>query len=305
MSDSVAPVLIIGPPRSGSTLLATMLNAHPRLFIANEAKVFVQWLPGALDQPVGEPLADKLIADLESNELEGLAPLPGGREVLNRAADKTMPGFLRALFEMLADREGKARWGEKTAVAYRALAEIRSAFPDAQLLALDRDPQQIAASFDKMIPKWGGLGGLLEWIDFRRAVTESAAPIHMVSYQGLIRDPEGTLRQVCAFLGEEFDPAMLEYFKTPRAKALEASPVFAGASRPIDPEKQQAAPVLQGIRGRLAQWLLEVGNRSGDGLMRPSWGERILRAMLFVKATAWELGQPDFTHRVFRRLRRG
>ena len=151
------------------------------------------------------------------------------------------------MFELLAQHEGKARWGEKTAVAYRQLNAIRRAFPDAKLIALDRDPLQIAASYDKMIPKWGALGGLMDWIEFRRAITGGG--IHMVPYEGLIGDPAGTLRQVCEFLEEEFSASMLEYFKTQRAKMLEASPVFAGAARPINREKLPEAPAISGFRG--------------------------------------------------------
>ena len=36
------PLFLIGSPRSGTTLLAKILNSHPRVLITNETAVFLQ-----------------------------------------------------------------------------------------------------------------------------------------------------------------------------------------------------------------------------------------------------------------------
>jgi hypothetical protein len=301
---NTAPILIIGPPRSGSTLLATMLNAHPRLFIANEAKVLVTLLPRA--STYGTSLSKEVVAeilrDLEQNELAHHAPLPRAEELLPAMGPPTVSALIRRLFQLLAHREGKARWGEKTAVAYRRLDEIRRSFPEACLIALDRDPWQIASSYDKRIPKWGALGGLMDWIDYRRALARqgSSFQIHIVSYEKLVTKPEDTLREVCAYLGEDFCPTMLEFHRTERAAKLKTSPEFAGASRPLFAPPKPSAHLRQGIRSRLIQTLIDTGHRTNSRALRPGLWELLLRAGLFARASLWELRQPDFRYRLFR-----
>ena len=37
----------------------------------------------------------------------------------------------------------------------------------------------------------------------------------MVQYEDLVTHPEETLKSVCAFLGEDFEPRMLKYYERP------------------------------------------------------------------------------------------
>jgi hypothetical protein len=299
------PILIIGPPRSGTTLLATMINAHPRIFVANEAKVLTSLLPGStvFDASLSRETVAAILRDLEDNELASYAPLPDAAAVLQAAERPSIPAVIGALFETLAAREGKPRWGEKTAVAYRRLDAIRAAFPDALLIGMDRDPMQIAASYQKTIPKWGAFGGLINWLDYHRAIArqDAAFRMHVVSYAQLTSAPEEALRRVCAFIGEEFDTAMLEFHSTGRAASLQGKPEFAGVSRrlftPVPPDPRLA----RGFRGRLGKMLIAAARSPKQP---PGIQERALRGCLFVRAALWEAVQPQFRSRLLRRLRR-
>ena len=304
MTEQDAPILIIGPPRSGTTLLATMLNAHPHLFVANEAKVFVRLLPraGNVQTPLSEERAASVLRELERNEMSAHAPLPRAEEMLAGARETTVPEFLRELFRRLAAREGKRRWGEKTAVAYRNLDAIRAAFPDARFLGLDREPEQIADSYERMVPKWGALGGLVHWIDYHRAVARQDATfeIRRVSYGRLVEEPEDTLRGVCAFVGEEYVPEMLQFHRTARARQLSGSPVFSGASRPLYQHSRRSSPGTSGFHGGLMRRLVEVGKHAGATTLQPQLWERVVRCSLWVRASLWEIRQPDFWRRIIR-----
>jgi hypothetical protein len=296
---STRPVLIIGPPRSGTTLLATMLNAHPRIFVAHEAKVFVKLLPRSRSygSALSVDTAGGILRDLETNELLSYAPLPTPGQVSGRMSERTIPALIRSLFELLAEREGKARWGEKTAVAYRQLDAIRAAYPDALLMGMDRDPLQIASSYQKTIPKWGALGGLTNWIDYRRALARqvSAFPFHVVSYDNLTSSPEEELRRVCAYIGEEFHPAMLDFHRTERAARLKGSREFGGVARGLFRPAPPDDRLRRGFQGRMVNMLLAAGSAA-----RPGWRERVLRAGLFVRALLWDLRQPEFRRRLQR-----
>jgi hypothetical protein len=82
----------------------------------------------------------------------------------------------------------------------------------------------------------------------------------VVQYEALVRQPEATLREVCAFLGEEFSPEMLALAGTPgyRSKAASAAPgevgdnaitaAFVGRYRAAIPAREIA--FMQAFAGR-------------------------------------------------------
>ena len=286
------PILIIGLPRSGTTLLATMLNAHPNIFLANEAKVFVRILPG-MRCPLSEQAAEKIIARLEGEELRYLSPLPVAREILTRAHRCEPVPFLTALFELLAEREGKRRWGEKTAVAYRQLPLIRASFPDAVFLCLDRDPYEIAASYLYVIPKWGAFGAIVHWLDFKRAVALQRPEINIltVSYNRLVSDPESVLREVCDHIGEDFNPAMLNYHQTQRARALAASHTFGGPAKPLYRTAEPPAHLRSGFRGLILKKLIKMAPLVDRKPNHRSPVFLFVKILAYVRAGAWELSQ--------------
>ena len=41
LDSSLSPIFVVGTGRSGTTLLRTMLNAHPRIYLTHEASFYV------------------------------------------------------------------------------------------------------------------------------------------------------------------------------------------------------------------------------------------------------------------------
>ena len=62
----------------------------------------------------------------------------------------------------------------------------------------------------------------------------------MIRYEDLTRDPEAVLRKVCAFVGEEFDPAMLDESARAAAGTVTdlARPWQADVATPVTMERQ-------------------------------------------------------------------
>lgn len=275
-----APILIVGAPRSGTTLLATMLNAHPRLYLANETKLLIDFLPDDT-YPVGDPdqTGERLVQAAESRGIRG-TPSP---DVLANDDRADMATLIRRLFEAVAREHGKERWGEKTAVAYRRLPAIHRAFPDALYIGLHRSLSNVAASYARINPQWGSAGGLLHWLDFHRAVARQGRDFrfHLVRYEELVSDTAGTLREVCDFVGLDYDPVMLEHHRTERAKRLATAPEFAGAARPVHRPTEEAPP--------LPGWMLRSAERHVARLLRekrpvrrPVW-EPVLRTLVYAR----------------------
>lgn len=269
-----------------------MLNAHPDVFLANEAKVFVRLLPRLAKRPEGvdAAAAQEILRRLERVELHYLVPLPDAGEILQDARALPPETFFRRLFERLAMREGKSRWGEKTAVAYRKLALIHTAYPDALFIGLERDPYSIAASYRRINPKWGALGGIIHWYDFRRAIAglEPGTDYLSVSYSALITDPEATLRKVCAFIDVDFDPAMLAYHTTDRARALATDRTFAGPSRPLYRGEEPPQELRSGLRGRLVRRLITAAPAPERVQSRGRVLYLLVKAWVYARALLWQ-----------------
>ena len=292
------PILIIGPPRSGTTLLATMLNSHPGIFIANEAKVFVRLLPRKeKNLLLDEQAVQGIIMQLERNELHYLSPLPGARDILQDEMNLDLVKFIRSFFGAIAVREGKRRWGEKTAVAYRQLPLIHSSFPDAVFLGLDRDPYEIAASYMKVNPKWGALGAIIHWLDFRRAVVKQGQEFnfYMVSYKKLVSDPATVLTEVCNHIGEVFDSAMLDFHQTDRARSLAVDKTFEGPAKPLYRASDPPDALRKGLKGFVIKRLIQAAPSLDRMLNHRTLFYLLVKVWVYFRATLWEL-----KHRLWR-----
>lgn len=166
-SDGGAPVFIVGPSRSGTTLLAACLNSTPDLHVGAETHYFED-LRVRMQGREGSPLP---AADAAACEAYFMALAHGvyGTEAARRwTPDDDTPearverGALRALagelgpgsdawFEafcrLQARAKGKERWGEKTPRHVFRIAEILARFPKAQVVCMVRDPRDVLCSY--------------------------------------------------------------------------------------------------------------------------------------------------------------
>jgi hypothetical protein len=215
------PVFIVGAPRSGTTLLAALLTAHTRFAGGPETQFFAHWR--GVDQR--RILEDPQWPARATAFLGSLSTVHGKlHEALGVSLDD-ISGFLAArppradfLLESLtqthARRAGKPRWVEKSPGHLYDVREIRRVFPQAPILRLVRDPRDVALSL-QAVP-WGArsvLANAYLWRSMDRASAEFFATNNRsltVLYEKLVTRPEDELRRVCAFLGEEFEPRMLD-----------------------------------------------------------------------------------------------
>lgn len=223
MSTEQAPIFIIGVPRSGTTLLRTMLDSHPAIACGPETP----WLCGHQPRSVME-----LCRYLWESEHGYCASFRKPREVVTSAARE----FVSTLLGEYARGRGKRRWAEKTPDNALYVKFLKELFPDSKFLYLMRDGLDVAVSTShvseerKGISAWheanisfgGGavstnnvFNALLRWKHWNRIAEQAlAATDHLcVRYEDLVLEPEAVLQQICAFVGEEYDAAMLEYGK--------------------------------------------------------------------------------------------
>lgn len=250
-------VFVVGAPRSGTTLVRLMLDAHPRLAIPHETSFVPRAL--ALGDGTGrEELARFLIdfptwPDLATSEWEL-------RDALARVEPFTLADGLRAFYLRYAAARGKTRWGDKTPTYALDLPVIAAAFPEARFVHVIRDGRDVAVS---LRPLWFAPGQdmtslALEWCRSVRAARAAGAelgPRYLeVRYEDLVRDPRGELSRATDLVDLPFAPEMLRYFEgaTERLREGQARVDAAGrvlvsqeqrlrnqemAQRPLDPER--------------------------------------------------------------------
>jgi len=222
----VPPLFIVGPSRSGTTLLARMLDAHSSLAIFPET-----WCYVVLDR-LGcfEEFSNRWQYILFLNQVWDALRLykdDAAARVLGEEAAKSpvysgpIRPVLQSIGEAYATARGAARWGEKTPGHVLWLPQIRSLFPEAKVLVCIRDPRDVISSYDE---RWGG--GLADTRYLMRAsaqvrhflkhlLQQPAFPpdqILTVRYESLTSSPNEVLQEICEFLDIEFEPKMLEFY---------------------------------------------------------------------------------------------
>ncbi|WP_269082881.1 sulfotransferase family protein [Allosalinactinospora lopnorensis] len=120
------------------------------------------------------------------------------------------------MFRGYARRFGKPRWGDKRPGYYQNIDELIRLFPDAQIVHLIRDGRDCVGSLKQMpwyrLDSYHATATWAEAVDYGRAAARRLPPdsFYQMRYEELIEDPRAELSALCAFLGEEFHPAMCE-----------------------------------------------------------------------------------------------
>jgi hypothetical protein len=236
---------IVGVGRSGTTLLRLMLDAHPELAIPPETH-FVPELIGRFEQGQVEP-AD-VIAIITSGRHWGDFGLEEGalRERLESAAPLDAASAIRSFFELYAERHGKPRWGDKTPIYVKDMAEIEAEIGEARFVHLIRDGRDVALSragramrhaapMPKVARRWKRR--------IREARRQGERLVHYleIRYEDLILDTEPTLRKVADFLELPWDDAMLHYHERAGQRLAEFGDLPSVGGKPARPGDERLA----------------------------------------------------------------
>lgn len=237
------PFFIVGAQRSGTTMLRLMLNAHPRLAIPFESAFLGAYETlgdRALDSPAAAAHALELLAEDPWTKKGGII---ADRERVLAHPIRSYADLLRAVFGEYARGRGKPRWGIKTPGYVEHLDALWKLFPGCLIVHIVRDGRDVALSLKRV--SWGSshiprVAEDWKWKTLLGRKMGAMIGEHYleVRYEDLVRAPEPVLRRICAFLGEDYDPAMLEYHRDARAEMPEQSLRWhrSSVSRP-DPNK--------------------------------------------------------------------
>jgi ATP-binding cassette subfamily B protein len=245
-------VFLVGCPRSGTTLLQRIVDAHPRITVTPET----HWIPGYFEKATRKSpeawVTPKLLSKLLS--YRRFPQLGIGREqleeLLGRGEPVSYASFVSGIFDLYGRAQGKPLVGDKTPAYARNIPLLHGLWPNAKFVHLIRDGRDVGLS----AIHWQKPGKLLvrcttwgedpvttaavwwEWhVRLARAAGQALGPglYHEVRYEELVARPADACARLCAFLGVPYNEAMLRFHEGPTR--VEPGLDAGHAWRPITP----------------------------------------------------------------------
>jgi Sulfotransferase family len=236
-----APVFLVGCPRSGTTLLQRLLDAHSMVAIAPETH-FMRRFWGRrteygdlTDDRRFERVVNDIIATPEFSDMK----LEADRFMAAAwRLDRSYSALFRLLLSSFANQRGVRVVGEKTPGHVVYMQTLECFFPGARFIHIIRDPRAVVNSW-RRVPWSSGtiVGDISSWRRYvvtARKHPPAAGALHTVRYETLVRKPEQALRAICEFLRIPFEPAMLEFHqRTADTLDFAREPWKRGAASPV------------------------------------------------------------------------
>lgn len=237
---------VVGCPRSGTTLLAVMLDSHPALAVPPET-AFLGHVATLQGPATG--LRERFFEIVTSDQVMVSNWMDFGLDrdaFLRRLAaiePFTVAGGVQAFYAMYAESEGKPHYGDKTPAYVFLMPAIAELLPQAHFIHVIRDPGDTALSLRKT---WFAptqdlreLGeGWRRHIEAGRRASAVLPRYIEVRFEDLVLKPEHELRRLCEFLALPWDPAMLDYRARGAARVARLQARFAW-NRMISREERQ------------------------------------------------------------------
>ena len=195
-------LLIIGAPRSGTTLLSAMVGAHSDIAILHEET----------------SLAMRLILGKSYKGVK--LCVPNHIRLSQRGS---------VLYYLLLSIRGIRRITLYMVESKYSIRDYQNMFPNLRVLMILRAPDQVVSSIQRRIkwPKSYGSYCYKHAVQTMWKLTQedTGGWAKVVHFDSLVTDPENVMRGICSWLGCEFDQRMLEGFKfTPQYERQNIDP---------------------------------------------------------------------------------
>jgi len=258
------PVFVVAFPRSGTTLLEQMLDAHPGLRSMDE-----------------RPFLNLAISDIQAMGVsypEQLAALSA--EQLQQVRD--------AYWQRVATKvelPAGVRLVDKNPLNMLRLPAICRLFPDARIILVIRHPCDVLLSCFMQhfrAPEFAVLCRSLDSLSegyckafeswYSQRARLPAAQVMELRYESFVQDVEGTARNLTAFIGLPWDARLLDPAAHAQKRGYISTPSYSQVTKPVNRNAvgrwhryaQEFAPLMP----RLAPWLQHWGYEGLDGQSR-------------------------------------
>ncbi len=234
---------LVGFPRSGTTLLDQMLDAHPQIRTIEE-----------------KPLVQSVLRRLRPAYPEGLLELD------DKHLDELRSIYRNKLKQYVSPMEGGLVI-DKLPLNIIHVGLIHRLFPDARFIVSLRHPCDVCLSCFMQDFKWNeGMNHFYSLVDtanlyhhvmrlWQRYREVLPLEFHTVKYESLVENFEGEARLLLDFLGVDWDDAVLGYASHARTRGVINTPSHFRVTQPIDTQARYRwlnyQPYLQGVMGLL------------------------------------------------------
>jgi len=237
------PIFIIGTERSGSNLLRVILTAHSKIWIPHPPH-FMNYFG---DLQYGDLSNTKIQKKVLQNMLRlvryHIFPWTehtlNPKEIQNNIKHPSMFGITAAIYEHVLPQTQKSIWGCKSTFMIAHIPAIKELYPQARFIFLVRDPRDVSLSSKTSVfsPCHPLLSARL-WNAQQKlgleAMKEYPESFHLLQYEDLLQDNQGTLEKLCAFLELELEPQMFAFFEQKEAsKGAKLSESWKNTGKPI------------------------------------------------------------------------
>lgn len=253
--DRAAPIFLIGFPRSGTTLLDTILMGHPQTRVLEEEPLLQRvrdMLPGMA--AVAE-LDETRIAALRARyfaELDALAPDAADKLVI----DKLPLNLLRTPLIARIFPDARFIFAQRHPCDV-VLSCFMQNFRINQAMASFLTLEDSALLYDRVLGYWA------------RCRTVFPLAVHDIRYEAMVADLEAQMRPLLAFLGLPWDDRILDHQRTAAGRGMIRTPSYAQVSEKIyvrargrwEHYREHMRPILP----ILAPWVARMGYDPIDG----------------------------------------
>ena len=228
-------IFLVGCPRSGTTILQSLLAAHPEVISFPESKFFHYLL---YDQ-----FAGKLPSRMEAffkNEIKRPELL---KDFDDSQTVETKASWFVGVLDGLAAEQNKSIWLEKTPEHIYFIEDIERFLPDAKFIHILRNGMDTIASMYEATRSfnelWGAGWDLNHCIErWEYAILTSHKYVNksnhiLVKYEDLLDDKTKLLGEICKFMGIEYDGQMLVNYQEKAANLSLNLPWHKGIERDI------------------------------------------------------------------------
>ena len=244
---------IIGRPRSGTTLLRTLLDAHPNVIIPHESPVILNLFNKYKKKIIwSEKDFHRFFEDVKSQHIFGIWNIDQKKllsSLLECKGKNTFQNMIRLLyagFISVYKKKEPQIMGDKNPVYSYNFKRLFPVFPEARFIHLTRDYRDQIVSMKKM--DFEMPDPALVAYRWKLSVKEVSAfsmkypdRFYTLKYEDLVTNPELKMRDVCGFLGIDYAEEMLDFHRVENVNEFlpeEAMNKFhANLLKPISSEK--------------------------------------------------------------------
>lgn len=221
-------IFIVGVGRSGTSLLQSFLNAHPDIAFTPETQFVRKYLAKAGLKAKIEVNPKSFFIDLLNQDKE-FARASTSPETIVADGKVSVVDTYQTFLDTYTSVKNKNIAGDKDPRNLDLIKTLYQYFPQGKVIHIIRDPRDVVAS--RMKADWSSKTPFLlhpmmynaQFHRGRRIGKQYYGDNYFeIKYETLISDPESPLKAICAFLGVNFEPGMLNFAESSKELVSES-----------------------------------------------------------------------------------